>query len=77
MRSYETAAAILKELLPTGRAVALLTNNPRKEKSLREAGVNVVQRLPLVCNLDNPQVRRYLQEKAKVLGHEIDFNGHN
>jgi GTP cyclohydrolase II len=72
IRNYKAAADILTHLLPTGRAVALLTNNPRKEKLIRDAGVNIVQRRPLVCNFDNPYIHHHLQEKVRVLGHEID-----
>jgi GTP cyclohydrolase II len=73
VRNYEAVGFIVRQLLGSDRSVSLLTNDPRKERLIREAGVNVSERRPLVYNLDNPAIKRYLREKAILLGHEIDF----
>nr|WP_291523698.1 bifunctional 3,4-dihydroxy-2-butanone-4-phosphate synthase/GTP cyclohydrolase II [Branchiibius sp. NY16-3462-2] len=65
-REFVAAAAILRDLGLI--SVRLLTNNPAKEQALRDAGIEVVQRLPLhvgasVHNLD------YLTTKLQRMGH--------
>jgi GTP cyclohydrolase II len=69
-RSYEAAATALKKLHPDA-SIALLSNNPDKVESLRENGVNIVRREPLLCGLDQPQIKQYLEEKERLLGHMI------
>lgn len=65
-RRFGAAAGILHDL-GVGR-LRLLTNNPRKEQALRQAGLEVVQRIPLRAghNLHN---REYLRTKQARLGH--------
>jgi GTP cyclohydrolase II len=48
-----------------------MTNNPEKADQLRELGVNVAERRPLICGWDKPEIRKYLIDKRKVLGHDI------
>jgi GTP cyclohydrolase II len=69
-RSYEAAAAVLLKLHGSA-AIRLLTNNPSKVTGLRQHGLNVVDHEPLICGWEQPTVRRYLQEKATLLGHEV------
>jgi GTP cyclohydrolase II len=69
-RSYEAAAAVLRKL-HGDTPIKLLSNNPRKIESLRQHGVNIVGRESLVCGMDQPSVRRYLEEKGRLLGHVI------
>lgn len=65
-RSYDVAAAMLQRL---GIAhVRLLTNNPRKIDALREHGIDVVDRLPLVAE-PNAHNERYLRAKRERAGH--------
>jgi len=65
-RSYEVAAALLHEL---GFArIRLLTNNPQKINSLRDHGIEVVGRLPLVA-ASNAHNERYLRAKHERAGH--------
>lgn len=71
MRSYEAAAAVLKEAVGNGRSIRLLTNNPDREKGLRQQGVNVVEIEGIVCGLDDARIAEYLDEKRRVLGHSI------
>ena len=48
--------------------VRLLTNNPRKVEILSEAGINIVERVPLVVGR-NPKNAHYLDTKAAKMGH--------
>ena len=65
-REYGEAAACLAALGIT--SVRLLTNNPQKEASLRGAGIDVEEVLPLATS---PHVRnlRYLETKERRMGH--------
>ena len=65
-RSYDIAAAMLQQL---GIArVRLLTNNPRKIDALREHGIDVEGRLPLVST-PNVHNEAYLRSKRERAGH--------
>lgn len=65
-RDYEIAARMLEGLGFSG--VRLMTNNPHKIAALTEAGVHVVEQVPLIAGV-RPENRRYLQTKAKKSGH--------
>jgi GTP cyclohydrolase II len=65
-RSYEVAAALLHEL--GIQRIRLLTNNPQKISSLRDHGIEVVGRLPLVA-ASNAHNERYLRAKHERAGH--------
>jgi 3,4-dihydroxy 2-butanone 4-phosphate synthase/GTP cyclohydrolase II len=67
-RSYRGAAAVLLSL--GIRRVRLLTNNPDKVAALRDAGITVAGRLPLVVPT-SPDNLRYLTAKRARLGHEL------
>jgi GTP cyclohydrolase II len=67
-RSYEVAAAILKDLGVS--RVALLTNNPRKVDGLRESGVEVAERVAVKAE-PNEHNAEYLAVKAKKMGHAL------
>lgn len=67
-RSYGDAVEILESLDIS--EVRLLTNNPRKVDGLNQAGVRVVERVPLVIEA-NPHNAAYLATKASKLGHEL------
>lgn len=49
-------------------AVKLLTNNPKKVEILSNAGINIVERVPLLVGR-NPKNERYMQTKASKMGH--------
>ena len=51
-------------------AVKLLTNNPEKIQTLKDAAINVVERIPLHVG-ENAENERYLHTKADKLGHMI------
>ena len=65
-RSYDVAAALLTEL--GVRRIRLLTNNPQKITSLRDHGIEVAGRLPLVTT-SNSHNERYLRAKHERAGH--------
>ena len=67
-RTYEVAAAILKDLGVS--RVALMTNNPKKVDGLREHGIDVVTRIAVVAE-PNEHNADYLAVKAKKMGHEL------
>ena len=48
--------------------VRLLTNNPKKVEILTEAGINIVERVPLIVGR-NPKNAHYLDTKAAKMGH--------
>lgn len=65
-RDYRVAAAILRNLGID--RLRLLTNNPRKVDGLRAAGLNVVERVPLLIEA-SAENGRYLDTKRDKLGH--------
>ena len=65
-RSYGPAAAILNDL-GIGR-IRLLTNNPQKITALRDLGIDVSGRLPLLTE-SNVHNERYLRAKRERAGH--------
>src|SRR5215475_11537349 len=70
LRDFSLAAAILRDLrIPR---VRLLTNNPRKVRSLGDARIEVVERLP--CEVA-PTVhsRAYLRTKKQKMGHALSL----
>jgi len=68
-RDFRAAAAMLQDL---GIArIRLLTNNPAKIAALRDAGIEVVDRLPLSAAV-NAHNARYLQTKQEQAGHWRD-----
>jgi GTP cyclohydrolase II len=69
-RDFSLAAAILHDLRI--KRVRLLTNNPRKVRALRDAGIEVVARLP--CEV-GPTVHSlpYLQTKKQKMGHALNL----
>ena len=65
-RDFRLAQQIFAHLGIKG--VRLLTNNPDKVSTLREAGIDVAERVPLHVG-ENAENERYLQTKAEKLGH--------
>jgi GTP cyclohydrolase II len=65
-RDFSIAAAML-EALGIAR-ISLLTNNPRKIEALRLAGIEVVDRVPLLAPV-NSHNARYVQTKHDFAGH--------
>ena len=73
MRTYDMCPVMLEHLGVQG--VRLMTNNPKKVASLKNAGVNVVAREPIQVG-KNPHNEHYLATKMGKLGHmmtEVHF----
>jgi GTP cyclohydrolase II len=71
-RDYGIAAHMLTLL--EVRSIRLMTNNPRKLAGLRDLGITVNGRIPLVIPA-NDHNRPYLETKALRSGHLIDIDG--
>lgn len=65
-RDYRVGAQILKDL--GLERVQLITNNPRKVDSLKEFGIAVAKRVPLLPRVDEHNAL-YLKAKSERLGH--------
>jgi GTP cyclohydrolase II len=65
-RTYDVAASLLEEL--GIKRILLLTNNPQKINALRDHGIEIVGRLPLVTS-SNLHNERYLKAKTERAGH--------
>ena len=71
-RDYSIAAHMLDSLKV--RSIRLMTNNPKKLNALRDYGIKVNGRIPLIIP-PNPYNAFYLQTKAKKSGHMLDESG--
>lgn len=67
-RKYEGAAEMLRHL--GVRSVRLMTNNPEKVTALRDLGVSVTERLPVLIE-PNPYSRGYLETKRVRMNHSL------
>ena len=67
-RNFEVCADMF-ELLGV-KQVRLMTNNPEKVETMKQAGINVVERVPLNVG-ENRYNTKYLDTKAKKMGHYI------
>jgi GTP cyclohydrolase II len=65
-RDYGIAANILRNLRI--KSIKLLTNNPEKIRQLTDAGITIVERLPLITELSEYN-EAYIATKAKRAGH--------
>ena len=68
LRSYDIAAAILKDL--GAEKLKLMTNNPKKINGLSEYGIEVVERVPIQMN-HNEKNEFYLKTKKEKLNHML------
>jgi GTP cyclohydrolase II len=66
-RDFTDAALVLRHTLKTGAKVKLLTNNVAKIEALRNLGLTVSERVPLLTSVNNS---KYLSAKASN-GHDI------
>ncbi len=65
-RDYGIAANILNNLHI--KSIKLLTNNPEKIKQLTDAGIKIIERLPLITE-PTEFSKAYIETKAKRSGH--------
>ena len=70
-RNFSVCADMFEQL--GVKAVRLLTNNPAKIETMKKAGINVVERVPLNVG-ENRYNTGYLDTKAKKMGHYIVHN---
>lgn len=70
-REYGAAVAILRDL--GIESVRLLTNNPAKRSFLEDAGIEVVETVPLIVGIAEEN-KGYLEVKRARMGHEIPTN---
>jgi 3,4-dihydroxy 2-butanone 4-phosphate synthase/GTP cyclohydrolase II len=68
-RNYAVAVNMLAELGVS--SVNLLTNNPEKVSQLKDLGIHVVDRTPLIAGVSE-QNRSYLATKVERMGHLIN-----
>lgn len=68
MREYSITAGILKDL--GIKNVRLMTNNPSKINGLREYGINVLERVPIIMEA-NEIDREYLKVKKEKMEHML------
>jgi 3,4-dihydroxy 2-butanone 4-phosphate synthase/GTP cyclohydrolase II len=70
LREYQQCAEILFDL---GLCkVRVMSNNPEKLKALEEAGLRVVERIPIEVEAAEPAAH-YLKTKKEKMGHLINF----
>jgi 3,4-dihydroxy 2-butanone 4-phosphate synthase/GTP cyclohydrolase II len=69
LRDYGIGAQILADLGLS--SVRLLTNNPRKIVGLEGYGLKVSARVPLITPAKSPMAKKYLDTKAKRMGHKF------
>jgi GTP cyclohydrolase II len=67
-RRYDVAADMLEYL--GVESVRLMTNNPAKVDALRELGVNVTGRIPIVVPT-SALAAKYVETKRRRMGHEL------
>jgi len=70
MRTYGKVADILRDL--GVKDIRLMTNNPDKIKALKDAGFNIVERVPVQaesCSFN----QAYLRTKRDIMGHMLDL----
>jgi GTP cyclohydrolase II len=65
-RNYRLCRPMLQQLKI--KTLRLMTNNPRKIDALKQLGLEVTERIPLIVKR-NPFNERYLNTKAAKLGH--------
>jgi 3,4-dihydroxy 2-butanone 4-phosphate synthase/GTP cyclohydrolase II len=66
LRDYGIGAQILSEL--GLRRIRLMTNNPRKIVGLEGYGLEIAERVPVICEAGDHN-RRYLETKKLKMGH--------
>ena len=71
-RDFSVAIDMLEQI--GVKSVNLMTNNPEKIETMKQAGINVVERVPLNVG-ENRYNTAYLDTKAKKMGHFIVHDG--
>ncbi len=71
-REYDQCAEVIKLL--GARRIRLMSNNPEKVKALRDAGLEITQRVPIEVKTEAPALK-YLVTKKEKMGHLLALNG--
>lgn len=71
-REYHQCAEVIKLL--GARRLRLMSNNPDKVRALRDAGLEVVERVPLEIK-PPASAFKYLMTKKEKMGHLLQLNG--
>jgi len=71
-REYNQCAEVIKLL--GARRLRLMSNNPDKVQALRNAGLEIVVRVPLEISAKQPAFK-YLLTKKEKMGHLLQLNG--
>jgi len=71
-RRYDQCAEVIKLL--GARRVRLMSNNPDKLRALQDAGLDVVERVPLEIR-PKAHAFKYLIAKKEKMGHLLQLNG--
>ena len=69
-RDHRVATSVLSAILEPRYPIELLTNNPEKVNAVRAAGLVVERRRGLVIKRSR-RAAEYLEEKERVLGHDL------
>lgn len=69
-RNYDDAIEVLKVL--RSKPVSLITNNPRKLDALKNAGMNVSERMPIWGDVSEFN-KKYLKTKIERSGHFVEM----
>ncbi len=70
-RNYQQCAEILSDI---GLCkVRVMTNNPDKLRALKNAGLQIIERVPLEVESQEPAAH-YLRTKKEKMGHLLDFD---
>ncbi len=72
-RDYSTATDFLKSM--GVHQIRLLTNNPDKVHAVMRAGIEVIERVPLIVD-PTPYSQKYLQTKVNKMGHLMILGGY-
>jgi 3,4-dihydroxy 2-butanone 4-phosphate synthase/GTP cyclohydrolase II len=71
-REYDQCAEIIKLL--GAQRIRLMSNNPDKVRALRDAGLEIVERVPIEIKPHAPAFK-YLMTKKEKMGHLLKLNG--
>ncbi|MGI6395154.1 MAG: bifunctional 3,4-dihydroxy-2-butanone-4-phosphate synthase/GTP cyclohydrolase II [bacterium] len=72
LRDYGIGAQILKRI--GVQRIKLLTNNPKKIKSLAGYGLEITDQIPNICGVQEKNIK-YLMAKQSKMGHKIFSDG--
>src|SRR5574344_2225748 len=67
-RNYGIGAQILRDM--GAKKIRLMTNNPTKRVGLEGFGIQIVETVPIVCQV-NKYNEKYLKTKASKMGHKL------